>query len=333
MVRRGLIAIVIALACGLVAVARERLSNSHDDRAVSPKLQAVQNAANGDRTALPEGSIERLVAAAQDIEAAIRSLLTAEDPQAHQIAEQCAEAERRAQEDMAFWTMVLAKVTIVSVFATVTGIFFVWCTLREARRANAIANAAVEATVQMARDQAQAYVHVEGIDFYIGDAGQPPAPGRKRPRFVAWVRNSGKTPAKWCCVVGSVRIVPTDWTYPFEIESDADTIGSTSGVIPGGEAVAVPMFTDADAIEEAYPRREGYMVILSGIVRYETFFSERFETQFMFVASPIPAKVRKSQFSAFAERDCGREIFKEYNEIPTKLQSAHRPLPAYQRVE
>lgn len=148
------------------------------------------------------GQFISLTTALQNIEAAIRDLITEEDKVE---AERQQENERRdlaAQEQMAVWSFWMTLATIGGVIATFVGLALIAITLhhtkraadytkemlREAERSAAAAEGAVAATRDVGEKQVRAYLHIKdirvilgrkpgqiGIGITVANAGQSPA--------------------------------------------------------------------------------------------------------------------------------------------------------------
>jgi hypothetical protein len=111
--------------------------------------------------------------------------------------------------------------------------------------------------------------------------------------------------------------------------------GVTWNALGGGDQLSAPIRISDDVsanIKTAATRRKDHLLLISGFVRYETFFSEVFETEFMFVCRPLPEfkspKLTETQIALRQQQ--GLAIFVS-GEEPHKMQRAGRRLSSYKR--
>ncbi|MDV2968760.1 hypothetical protein RZ532_22480 [Nitratireductor aquimarinus] len=144
-------------------------------------------------------------------------------------------------------------------------------------------------------DQTQAYVHVEGAKLNWGSENA------ERPDIQVHVINTGQTPARWFAITSKVKVIqlapngtfkpergfldePREW---FKFSRWASLGNSKDGL-----TASVCSTDESTMLREFYNERSSIAVTVSGVVRYETFYSEVFESEFFFCV-PSPARVQR----------------------------------------
>jgi hypothetical protein len=232
---------------------------------------------------------------------------------------------QEAMADSAFWMMLSSVIgSAVGAF----GVFYLALTLAETR----LAVKAAEDAVKVSR----AYLHVESIKFWVGDR-------TINPKAIAWVKNSGETPAKWFNVVSAANLYPIDYSYPSAIEINPETDRELMwNAIGGGDELSVLIQISHDVItkiRDAARNSNDHQIVISGVVQYETFFSEIFETEFMFVGRPLPTRKKVKvtdeniKLTEIEEKQRRAGSIIEFNtEEPHTLQRARRRLSSYKQI-
>lgn len=190
------------------------------------------------------------------------------------------ENDLAAQRTMAMWTAAIGIVAIVGIPLTFGGILLLYGTLRETRR--------------IGQAQVRAYISLSSVTLY---------PFGQRRSLSLDFANIGQSPARWVEVESNARaldIPENGWVFERDVEIDLTGRKQrwyVSGdqkhfgfschpkVIGGAE-------DDDDAIagliREAVS--ENKLLVLQGMLRWETVFGEVFETAFLFWQWPKAAK-------------------------------------------
>jgi hypothetical protein len=165
-------------------------------------------------------------------------------------------------------------------------------------------------------------VHVDGAEIHWGQ------PNSRTPYVQLTVVNTGATPAKWFeyqsrayvgIVTGGGEIDP--W--------DIDNVPVRWANLGGGGELSVAIRSPliVEGILAANEARGGFRI--SGVLRYETFFGELFESEFSFFTPVVPSGdfSRESQnTSAWAGH--GRVV-----ERPRKLSRTTHNLRSYEHIK
>jgi hypothetical protein len=148
--RIGSAAIAFGLSAALSgALAQERIEPALESQPV-PESRDQPGADQSKASAGQEDTdTGRLVAAIDEIKAAIRDLIAEEDPQQRERQEHREEADLHAQQDMALWAKRMFWATFAAVVLTFVGVVLIWRTLIHTRHAAEAAiggtNAAIDA--------------------------------------------------------------------------------------------------------------------------------------------------------------------------------------------
>lgn len=227
----------------------------------------------------------------------------------------------KAQQDMARWARLMAMITALGVAVTVAATIYVAKTLRETRRmvveaekTTKAAEETIAVTRDMARDQSRAYVHAKlaeifWIDEYAGVS------------LTFKVENTGQTPVKWYGFRCHATLNDIRHDAPFPISTIRSRPLARWSYLPNGETV-VAKVQDPLVLKELVSAREAQCAFrLDGIIFYETFFGEEFETEFSFfteytIDNPL----------AF-DKKTGK-----YRPVPDKLKAMPGTYRTYERV-
>lgn len=213
----------------------------------------------------------------------------------------------KLEDTLAQWLM-----AIISLLATVASIVAVVLVKRT-----------LDATREVGRDQSRAYIHADRAQFTLGGFNA------ENPRIALWVKNTGSTPAKWFAVRSLVLVKPIDATRLTFATLDIDDFSATRwNALGGGLELSLPINIGdaAEEIRNAYHRkREAYSLWVAGVVRYETFFSEVFETEFLFVRRGLPQQIIET-----ARKTGAGDLMEE---TPHSLQRGSGELRSYRRID
>ncbi len=222
--------------------------------------------------------------------------------------------QRMAQ--YAFWSTVIVAVGTALLF---------W-TLWETRKATKAANDAVMVTREIGEAQVRAYVHVEAVELFWGD------PQGTRPRIIALIANTGQSPARWFEVSSTVFTrklrengTPDDAVVFSDI---AIPSGGTRWNALGSNSLLSATILRANNIEvvRAIYGQKDVSLNVAGFVKYETFFGERFISEFWFMMRPIPSFDYTTKGPRVAGLATSRAI-----ETPHKFARSTASLKSYER--
>lgn len=197
---------------------------------------------------------------------------------------QRSENDLSAQQAMADWAYWMMIVSVAGFFVGASGVVLVALILAETREA-------VRVTREIGQDQSRAYVHVNKAELYWGNR-HAASPG-----VTLTVCNTGATPAKWFAI--SSRVIVSYWT---EDGPPEDTVFASVplpdepfiwNAIGANAELTAPGLRAADKDELTKAIRNIVRIDALGVIRYETFFGEIFESEFWFVArGPLDWKYR-----------------------------------------
>lgn len=231
-----------------------------------------------------------------------------------------------AQQSMADSTVSLENSAWLTVGLTGLGVALLWWTLsltretlREAKEATRAAQETVITTREVGRDQSRAYLHVDRVEFFWGNADM------KAPRARIYVKNSGQTPAKWYRIRIKPTIIPLKGgTFPNDWSSvgiSGDFTGKWSGVASheDGLNATISLTDEQDEIVKALEPHFGHSengFYLFGEVKYCTLFGEIYVSQFCFGIHGLRPFVKGESTSRLIEPRDGfpsytRSIIKE----------------------
>ena len=215
-----------------------------------------------------------------------------------------------AQQEMADWAFVVSLTSAAGFCLSLVGLFLIYATLSKTSEA-------INVSEQNSRDETRAYVHADRADLFLG------SPDVKWPSVVVTVKNTGATPAKWFSVVSATRLIPVDHVVPRFSEFEISPIFKQWNALGGGLELSATLGVDvAKELRDAYMSDPShFMFIVAGVVRYETFFREIFETEFMFTRRGLPRYQQR--------KIGGMEGANVFEEIPIKLTRPVGTLESY----
>lgn len=214
-------------------------------------------------------------------------------------------ADLRAQQEMAEWAFLLLLVTTA-------GVIYVAMTLQATRDA-------VRVTREVGRDQSRAYVHVDKAELYLGNSSL------ERPRIILTIRNSGYTPTKQFSVAGVCVWYRETHEGGFDRARFESIPAMTWCEISAQGETTTPLAAEneIETIREAYHNRPTASIEIMGVIKYLTFFDEKFESEFnFFVRNP----------RSFRKQSVGGAEEKRSTEVPIKMMKPNgRDMRMYQR--
>lgn len=214
------------------------------------------------------------------------------------------------QDTYAQWIM-----AIISLVATFISIWAVW-----------LVRKTLNATKEVGRDQARAYVHIERAELRWGNSQGD------YPSFTLAALNTGQTPAKWfeCGAVVFTRPLNEDGLTADDLKfSDIDFSGLTShrwNALGSNKELSFGIASKFSQIASKAYGRKDVSLDIAGVLRYETFFGEIFESEFWFTRRPPPA-------FAYQKRS-GSDALASYGvkEMPHQMQRAAGSLRTYRQI-
>jgi len=231
-----------------------------------------------------------------------------------------------AQESMSLWALWMAVISGITGFVTLVGIFYIRKTLIETR--------------QISLNETRAYVHAEDADLHWGQS-------MENPKIHIKIKNCGATPAKWFSVRSECFLREYDTeNQPFQINQNIKE--HRWNALGGGTDLVTAFGSESDIkiIKKAHIEREKYLLEVLGVVTYETYFGEIFETQFCFVAKHLGAYrgmiikndpnivLTKDTLPAMmAEREGMNFTSKSRIEKPIPLQRGDFILESYKKIQ
>lgn len=200
--------------------------------------------------------------------------------------------------------------TILVGIGTALLLITLWLTIQ----ANRAAQAAVEVTREVGRDQSRAYLNIrsaEAIHYGTRD-------------IIMTIANTGGSPARWYEIETVASFEPrSEATYgpfrPITFRRDVDLSGAKRwpGPSGGSETTARCGADDIAGVIELATKTPGILAI-QGVLRWETIFDEQYSSEFMFFTN----RVEMVQHVFIGE---GR------NKVPVKMQMPPVHLLTYQR--
>lgn len=230
-----------------------------------------------------------------------------------------------AEDTLAQWIM--AVFAIVATGTSIWAVLLLRNTLVATRDAVRSADDAVTVTRELGEAQTRAYVHVESAELRWGN------PKGEHPRVTFTAINTGQTPAKWfeCHATFFTRKLTKEGFYAENITfDDLDLTGITAhrwNALGGGRELTFTAASKSANVARSSYGRTDVSLDVAGILRYETFFGEIFETEFWFAVRPPPT------FKLVTTP--GPEGFTPYQgrEAPNAMQRATGNLRTYHRVD
>lgn len=226
-----------------------------------------------------------------------------------------------AQQEMADWAFWVALVSVPGLMLSFGGLALIYATLQKTSEAIVVSD-------RNSRDETRAYVHAEGADVTWGDRKAPV------PIITVHVKNSGQSPARWFSARTAVFIRELNEdgvdTGDFEFSS-IDFSGRnqrTWNSLGAGAELSFTAFDESEVseISEAYGKHLALHV--AGVIQYETYFGEVFESEFWFTRRPIP----RYQEKVLSHSERGGVVVTETEEISRKLQRVSCKLRTYVKV-
>lgn len=174
-------------------------------------------------------------------------------------------------DSLAQWIMAIIAIcaTVISVWAVVL-----------IRGTLSATQSAITVTREVGNDGSRAYIHVSPVTMYTGP-----------PEVIVPVVNSGHTPARWFEIGAEVTAIQT--------EAEAHSRFDYSGVrfvklatLAGKSSEDGAIKTDCcdHAVKSLLADKDFKFIRVDGIVRYETIFSEIYETEFSFYTDKASAE-------------------------------------------
>ena len=237
-----------------------------------------------------------------------------------------------AQKNMAESTEAIVLWTKISIALAAVGAILIWLTLGETRRA-------VDVTRETGRDQSRAYVDVNSAEIYWRTADMT------HPYIHLEFRNSGQTPARWFEFTALCFL--REYDSPHIERNDSISAPPTPerwNALAGNSSLtaAIKSENTVEIIIQANKSRETHFIEVAGVVAYETFFGEIFETEFRFMAKSLRAykheESRRIKGTDHLEVDDPLRGFNddlttvEWQEIPIKMGRSNGAMDTYRYV-
>lgn len=202
-----------------------------------------------------------------------------------------------AQQEMADWAFLMAAGSAAGFLLSIIGIGLIYVTFRATRQANAIAR-------QVGIDETQAYVHLKSIRWY--EAGD-------NFHFVFFVQNSGTTP---CLRFTTSAIMTISQPGQPAIPHDPITVNNVGwSALPGNEVFTCDVApAPAIPIGQIRSRDKSDLLIVSGTIKYQTFYGDWFMSEFSFMGR-------------------GRGIRTEKETDGTRMSRTPLPVRVFERIE
>ena len=196
-------------------------------------------------------------------------------------SEKYTQYDLQAQQDMAEWALLMALLSGLGVAVTITATIYVAKTLDETRRmvveaerTTKAAEETIAVTRDMARDQSRAYVHAAMAEVFWDD--DHPA------KLSFEAQNTGQTPVKWYGYRCHAVLDDLRFDSPFPRRTVMGKPLARWSYLPNGVTVRVVVH-DRDVLKSLHDAKvKGCAFRLDGIISYETFFGEQFQTEFSF---------------------------------------------------
>lgn len=230
-----------------------------------------------------------------------------------------------AEDTLAQWLMVVLGIAAT----TISLVALIWLrrTWHQAKSSADAAWAAVAATRELGKDQARAYVHVDSAELRWGDSKA------SRPYVTFTAVNTGQTPAKYfeCHATFFLRKLTADGFYADNVTfDDIDLTGISPhrwNALGGGRDLTFAAGSKSVGTARSSYGRTDVSLDVAGILRYETFFGEIFETEFWFTIRPPPA------FNFVKTINSDAHTPHRISETPSAMQCAAGSLRTYHRVD
>jgi hypothetical protein len=236
--------------------------------------------------------------------------------------------EFQARDTYAQWAM--AVLALFGVAISIVGVIWIRQTLvatqetaEAARNSVGAAMAANDIAREIGKDQSRAYVHADSAVIFWGSTSKDASP------YVQLeIINTGATPAKW------FEYQSTAYAKAVASGEDIDPWDSLIdgpkrwGNLGGGGSLTFPINNQAttDAIQLGFANKSAFLV--QGVIRYETFFGELFESEFSFFTHRVTA-ARFVPDGSPNMAGAGAPII----EKPQALSRSTKSLRSYERVK
>lgn len=175
-----------------------------------------------------------------------------------------------------YWMFIVTSVGVVVLIFTLRASIR---TLNEARNATEAAWATQKSTREIGIAQSRAYLKVRSAELYLG------SDSAKNPHIIGTVENTGPTPAKWYRIdtystceelsKNAVQFQPT--LVPTPKPKKWSGLGANT-------ETTIPIHTEGmpKQIAKAFFNKATHVFHVFGVLTYETYFGEVFETDFHF---------------------------------------------------
>jgi len=231
---------------------------------------------------------------------------------------QLSKYDLQAQQEMAEWAFALLLLGVAGTFSSIAGLIALFLSLAQTR-------AAIRDNRVLGEAQTRAYVHVDSAVLRWGDSLG------SNPSFTLTAINTGQTPAKWfeCNATVFTRPLDTAGLHSHSMSFDDIDLQNVAAhrwnALGGGGQLTFHAGTKSIDVARAAYGRKDVSLDIAGIVKYETFFGEIFESEFWFTRRPPPG------FSSIkAPNQNGLAIL--FTEEPRPMQRAAGSFKAYHRV-
>lgn len=194
------------------------------------------------------------------------------------------EGMNRATQEINSATQVMRDYAIYSTWIVGFGTILLIVTLWLTYKAGKSAQDAIEITRETGRDQSRAYVHVEATELHWRSKEM------EYPEIYVTIKNTGQTPAKWFEVSGVCCAIK--YQTPIKSIREAGYTNSArslrwSALAKGELTATLGAGNHSDEIKRAFEKRKTHYLSVVGVVRYETYFGEVFESEFDFFGHNI----------------------------------------------
>jgi hypothetical protein len=208
----------------------------------------------------------------------------------------------KAQQATACFTEWIFYSTVLQFLLACVGAFLLLRTIRIGIAANRIAR-------EIGRDETRAYVSASEANIYEW--------GGDGPRTMLTVSNHGTTPARWFIVHSTIGVAPMGNKVIYNDDLAFKSHGPFNG-LPG--AIGWKCEINSETQQSLRDmKKDSEFVVVQGYVEYETFYSERFVSQFLFFG----ARRKKPRYS--------KDESNVVTEIPKPLSRASAKLRVFER--
>ena len=185
-------------------------------------------------------------------------------------------------------------------------------------------------TRQIGRDETRAYVHVRDAHLTWG------GPNAEYPNITLTVENTGQTPAKWFEIrkIAFIKALDPDG-------GSTEALSFRRAEVARLEATRWPSIAKIKTCEalttaQGQTLRSAYQqnkaIVIMGVVRYETFFNEVFETEFCFFSKRTPSYRFETVSVDSVDEGLATRVTNFTQETPNKMSSTPMNLRAYEKI-